>query len=44
MFFVLVDPRDENHQDPETIDYSMPRRARYVQNTWEKASGYGILD
>ena len=31
-----VDPRDENHQDPENIDYSVPRRARYVQNTWKR--------
>ena len=30
-----VDPRDENHRDPENIDYSVPRRARYVQNTWK---------
>ena len=36
VFFLLVDPRDENHQDPENIDYSMPRRARYVQNTWKR--------
>ena len=31
-----VDPRDENHRDPENIDYSVPRRARYVQNTWKR--------
>ena len=36
VFFLLVYPRDENHRDPETIDYSLPRRARYVQNTWKK--------
>ena len=34
VFFLLVDPRDENHRDPENIDYSLPRHARYVQNTW----------
>ena len=33
VFFLPVDPRDENHRDPENIDYSVPRRARYVQNT-----------
>ena len=36
MFFLLVDPRDENHRDPENIDYSVPRHARYVQNTWKR--------
>ena len=36
MFFLPVDPRDENHQDPENIDYSVPRRARYVQNAWKR--------
>ena len=36
VFFLPVDPRDENHQDPEHIDYSVPRRATYVQNTWKK--------
>ena len=36
VFFLPVDPRDENHRDPENIDYSMPRRARYVQNTWKR--------
>ena len=31
-----IDPRDEDHQDPENIDYSVPRRARYVQNSWKR--------
>ena len=44
VFFLLVDPRDENHRDPENIDYSVPRRARYLQKIVEKAPGYGILD
>ena len=44
VFFLPVDPRDENHRDPENIEYSVPRRARYVQNTWKRHSGYGILD
>ena len=34
VFFVPVDPRDENYQDPKDIDYSVPRRARYVQKSW----------
>ena len=36
VFFLLVDPRDENHRDPENIDYSVPRRARYMQNNWKR--------
>ena len=42
VFFLPVDPRNENHRDPENIDYSVPRqiRAKHL----EKASGYGILD
>ena len=31
-----TDPRDENYQDPENIDYSVPRRARYMQNSWKR--------
>ena len=33
---LAVDPRDEDHKDPENIDYSVPRHARYVQNTWKR--------
>ena len=36
VFFLPIDPRDENHRDPENIDYSVPRRARYVQNSWKR--------
>ena len=36
VFFLLVDPRDENHRDPENIDYSVPRRAQYKQNNWKR--------
>ena len=36
MFFLPVDPRDENHRDPENIDYSVPHHARYVQNSWKR--------
>ena len=32
VFFLLVDPRDEKHRDPENIDYSVPRHARYVHS------------
>ena len=36
VFFLPVNPRDEDHKDPEYIDYSVPRLARYLQNTWKK--------
>ena len=36
VFFLLVDPRDEDHKDPENIDYLVPRHARYLQNTWKR--------
>ena len=34
--FLPVDPRDESHKDPEHIDFSVPRRARYVHSAWKK--------
>ena len=36
VFFLPIDPRNENHQDPEIIDYSVPRRARYLQKSWKR--------
>ena len=36
VFFLPVDPRDEDHRDPENIDYSAPRLARYLQNAWKR--------
>ena len=36
VFFLPIDPRDESHKDPEHIDFSVPRRARYVHNAWKK--------
>ena len=36
VFFLLVDPRKEDHKDPEYIDYSVPRVARYLQNAWKR--------
>ena len=38
VFFLPIDPRDENHKDPEHIDFSVPRRARYVHNAWKRHS------
>ena len=36
VFFLLVDPIKEDHKDPEHIDYSVPRHARYLQNAWKR--------
>ena len=36
MFFLPVDPRDESHKDPEYIDFSVPRLARYLHNAWKR--------
>ena len=36
VFFLPVDPRDENHRDPERIDFSVPRLARYMQSAWKR--------
>ena len=36
MFFLPIDPRDKDHQDPEHIDFSIPRRARYLHSAWRK--------
>ena len=36
VFLLLVDPRKEDHKDPEHIDYSAPRLARYLQSAWKR--------
>ena len=36
VFFLPIDPRDKNHKDPEYIDFSVPRRVRYVHSAWKK--------
>ena len=36
VFFLLVDPRDESHRDPERIDFSVPRLARYMHSAWKR--------
>ena len=36
VFFLPIDPRDKDHQDPVHIDFSIPRRARYVHSAWKK--------
>ena len=36
VFFLLVNPMDKEHKDPETIDLKAPRLARYLQTAWKK--------
>ena len=36
VFFLLIDPRDESHKDPEYIDFSVPRLARYIHKAWKR--------
>ena len=36
VFFLPIDPRDRDHQDPEHIDLNVPRRAQYLHSAWKK--------
>ena len=36
VFFLPIVPRDKDHEDPEHIDFSVPRRVRYVHSAWKK--------
>ena len=36
LFCLPTDPRDESHKDPEHIDFSVPRRARYLHSAWKR--------
>ena len=36
VFFLPVDPRNECHRDPEYIDFSVPRLARYMHKAWKR--------
>ena len=36
VFFLLIDTRDKGHQDPAQIDFTVPRRARYLHSAWKK--------
>ena len=36
VFFLLADPRDKSHKDPDEIDLNVPRRAQYVHNAWKR--------
>ena len=31
-----IDPRDEGHQDPAQIDFTVPRHAQYLYNAWKR--------
>ena len=35
VFFLLVDPMDTNHKDPDVIDLSVPRHAQYLHKAWK---------
>ena len=36
VFFLPVDPRNEDHKDPEYIDFCAPRLARYMHRAWKR--------
>ena len=36
VFFLPVNPRNERHKDPEYIDFSVPRLARYMHKAWKR--------
>ena len=38
VFFLLIDPRDKSHKDPENIDLRVPRRAQYFAQRIEETS------
>ena len=36
VFFLPVDPMDNNHKDPDTIDLNAPRHAQYMHKAWKR--------
>ena len=36
VFFLLVDPMDKSHKDPDEIDLNVPRHAQYLHNAWKR--------
>ena len=36
VFFTYVDPMNEQHEDPDTIDLEAPRLAQYLHNAWKR--------
>ena len=43
VFFLLVDPRDKSHKDPDTIDLSKSCHAQDMHKSMEKTSRRSIL-
>ena len=43
VFFLLVDPMDKEHNNPETIDLGAPRLALYMHKAWKKHQKHGVL-
>ena len=36
VFFLLLDPQDKSHKDPDEIDLNVPRHAQYLHNAWKR--------
>ena len=36
VFFLLVDPMDKSHKDPNEIDLNVPRHAHHVHKAWKR--------
>ena len=36
VFFLLVDPLDKEHNDPDTVDLGAPRLAQYMHKEWKR--------
>ena len=36
VFFLLVDPMDKNHKDPDRIELNEPCHAQYMRKAWKK--------
>ena len=36
VFFLPIDPRDKDHEDPAHIDFSVPHRTQYLHSAWKK--------
>ena len=36
VFFLLVDPINKSHKDPDDIDLNVPRHAQYLHNAWKR--------
>ena len=36
VFFLPIDPRYKDHEDPEHMDFSVQRRAQYLHSAWKK--------